>query len=86
MIISVGDKVRIKRPDVFDYNCPDWVEKNLLPVLGENKISQKAPEKNSIGEVICSGLNIIEEKSVLYYGILIKNYVYIMKYNGVMKI
>lgn len=84
-MITVGDKVRIKRIDAFDYNCPDWIEKNLLPVLGEYKISQKAPEKNTIGEVICSGLNIIENKSILYFGILIGNKVYIMKNNGIIK-
>lgn len=85
-MITVGDKVRIKRVNDFDFNCPDWVEKNLLPVIGENKISQNPPEKNAIGEVICSGLNIIEEKSVLYYGVLIGKFVYIMKASGIMKI
>ena len=84
-MITVGDKVRIKRVSDFDFNCSDWVEKNLLPVLGEYKISQKAPEKNAIGEVICSGLNIIEEKSYLYFGVLIGNKVYIMKSNGIIK-
>ena len=84
-MITVGDKVRIKKISSFNYNCPDWVEKNLIPVIGDNKISQNPPEKNAIGEVICSGLNIIEEKSYLYFGVLIGNKIYIMKSDGIIK-